>query len=169
MRIAGLVVSLAILTLSACGEPRLRDLRSPSDGPDEFIVAPNLPLQQPEDLNALPAPTPGGRNITDARPLQDVAAALGGRAGSPNAPVPGADAGLVNYASRQGVDPNIRAKLAKEDEAFRKRRARFANIKILPVDRYHQAYEPLSLDPSRVAAAYRRAGVKTPKSPPAER
>lgn len=156
----------AALTLAACGEPRLRELQSPSEGPDEFRIVPNLPLEQPENYKALPEPAPGGANRVDAQPISDVAAALGGRATSPASPVPAADAGLVSYASRGGVSPNIRATLAQEDAAFRKRQARFANIKLFPVDRYEDAYRRQALKPFDVARRFRRAGIPVPQSPP---
>ncbi len=169
MRGASLLITLSVLTLSACGEPSLRELRNPGNGPDEFIVAPPLPLQEPESYSALPQPTPGGRNITDPTPLSDATAALGGRATSAAGPVPGVDAGLVSYASRKGVTPGIRTQLANEDEAFRKRQARFANIKLFPVDRYADAYRRQAINPDKVARAFRRAGIVTPTAPPPPR
>lgn len=166
MRASALFLIGAAVLLGACGEPRLRDLQSPSEGPDEFRIVPNLPLQPPESYTALPEPTPGAANRVDARPTSDVAAALGGRATSPTAAVPAADAGLVSYASRGGVSPNIRSQLAKEDAAFRKRQARFANIKLFPVDRYDDAYKRQALKPFDVARQFRRAGIPVPSAPP---
>jgi hypothetical protein len=167
MRKTALVAIVATFSLAACGEPSLRELRSPSEGPDEFRIVPALPLQQPESYTVLPEPTPGGANRVDRQPIADVAQSLGGRAGSPNAPVPGADAGLVSYASRSGVDPNIRARLNREDTAFRKRQARFANIKIFPEDRYDEAYKRQTLDAFKTANQFRRAGIPVPSAPPA--
>ena len=166
MRRTALVLAGAAFVLGACGEPQLRELRSPSDGPDEFRIVPNLPLQQPENYADLPEPTPGGANRSDQRPLADVAEALGGRASSPNAQVPASDAGLVAYASRSGVDPNIRADLNREDAAFRKRRGRFSNIKIFPEDRYDEVYRRQALNPFDVAEQFRRAGIAVPSAPP---
>ena len=167
MRRAYLLLILGAMVLAACGQPKLRDLRPGGEGPDEFIVAPSLPLQEPASFSDLPAPTPGGSNITDPNPLADGVAALGGRRGAPNAPVPAADAGIVSYAQRGGVSPGIRAQLAEEDADFRRRKARFTNIRLFPEDRYAQAYRREALDPFRVADAYRRAGIKTPTHPPA--
>ena len=169
MRSASLLIILSALLLSACGEPSLRELRNPGDGPDEFIVAPPLPLQEPENYSALPQPTPGGTNITDPSPLSDAANALGGQRTSAAGPVPGVDAGLVSYASRNGVSPGIRTQLAKEDEEFRRRRGRFANIKLFPVDRYADAYRRQAINPEEVARIFRRAGIVTPKAPPPSR
>ena len=169
MRSTSLLIILSALMLSACGEPSLRELRNPGEGPDEFIVSPPLPLQEPENYSSLPQPTPGGANITDPRPLDDVATSLGGQRTSSSAAVPGADAGLVSYASRKGVSPDIRSQLATEDAAFRKRQARFANIKLFPVDRYADAYRRQAINPEAVARAYRRAGVVTPAAPPPSR
>ncbi|MEP3845742.1 MAG: DUF3035 domain-containing protein [Paracoccaceae bacterium] len=169
MRTASLLIILSTLTLSACGEPKLRELRNPGEGPDEFIVSPPLPLQEPESYSSLPQPTPGGANIADPRPLDDVATSLGGQRTSPTGPVPGADAGIVNYASRNGVAPDIRTQLAEEDAAFRRRQGRFANIKLFPVDRYADAYRRQAINPEAVARVYRRAGIVTPSAPPASR
>ncbi len=169
MRRAKLLVLLGVLGVAACGEPRLHDLRAPGEGPDEFIVTPTLPLKEPESYSQLPAPTPGGNNVTDPQPLADSVAALGGRLGSPNGPIPAADAGIVSYAQRNGTAPDIRSVLAQEDAAFRKRRGRFSNIKLFPEDRYAQAYRPLALNPVAVAEAFRRAGIQTPKAPPSGR
>ena len=167
MRKAGLIMIGALLGLAACGEPSLRELQASGDGPDEFIIVPALPLEEPENYTALPQPTPGGVNRTDQQPVSDAALALGGRLGSPDAPIPSVDTGLVSYAQRSGVDPNIRAKLAKEDAAFRKRRARFSQIRIVPEDRYDEAYKRLALDAFATAEAFRRAGIDVPSAPPA--
>ena len=139
MRKAGLIMIGAAFGLAACGEPTLRQLRAPGDGPDEFIIVPVLPLEEPADVTALPTPTPGGANRTDQLPKNDAALALGGRVESPNAPIPAIDASIVSYAQRTGVDPSIRAKLAKEDEDFRRRQARFTQIRIVPEDLYNRA------------------------------
>ena len=163
---AGLIIISAVLSLSACGEPKLRDLRNPGNGPDEFRVVPSLPLQQPESYSALPAPTPGSANLADPRPEADAIVALGGRPYSASAPIPGADSGLVSYASRKGVSPNIRTQLAQEDAAFRKRQARFTQIRLFPEDRYEQAYRRQALDPFTAAEQFRRAGVPVPSAPP---
>lgn len=165
MRFATLIGLGLMLVLSACGEPKLRELRSPSDGPDEFRIVPNLPLEQPENYTDLPAPTQGA-NRADQQPLADIAAALGGSAGSPTAAIPAADTGIVSYASRAGVNPDIRTTLAQEDAAFRKRRGRFSNIKLFPEDRYELVYERQSLKPHAVANQFRRAGIPVVSAPP---
>ncbi|MGB3408160.1 MAG: DUF3035 domain-containing protein, partial [Jannaschia sp.] len=61
------LLALAALTVSACdrGTPTLFNLRSADRSPDEFSILPTKPLQTPEDLAALPQPTPGGVNRTD--------------------------------------------------------------------------------------------------------
>ena len=68
--------------LAACGgsaEPDLLNISQPrSEGPDEFAILPAKPLEVPEDLAALPEPTPGGSNLTDPTPFADAAVAMGG-------------------------------------------------------------------------------------------
>ena len=140
MRLSRAVVLMAILGLSACsGDGRLRDLQSFTGGPDEFSVLPGKELQKPADYTALPAPTPGGGNVTDQNPRGDAVAALGGRASAlvPTG-VPATEGALVTYVSRNGVSPSIRQDLAAEDAKFRKGQARFTKIRITKVDRYNQ-------------------------------
>lgn len=156
---------MLLLCVTACANKGLRDLRSTGDGPDDFIINPAKPLESPENYKALPSPTPGQANITDPTPLQDGIAAVGGRLGDPNAPVPSRDGAVVTHASRFGVNAGIRTTLANEDAAFRKRRGRFTQIRIVPVDRYNQAYQKQALDPNRVERQYRRAGAATPSVP----
>lgn len=156
---------LAIAALAACENKGLREIRAQGDGPDEFLVAPVKPLQQPESYSALPAPSTGS-NLADPTPLQDAQVAAGGRATSPTGPIPGIDGVIVQHASRFGVSPSIRSELASEDEAFRKRKARFTQIRLARVDRYDEAYRREALDPHRVARQFRRAGIQTPTSPP---
>lgn len=163
---ASLIMIGALVSLSACGEPKLRDLRKPGNGPDEFRIVPSLPLQQPENYTDLPTPATTGLNRTDQRPDADAIVALGGRPASETTPVPGSDAGLVSYVQRKGVNPDIRADLAKEDAAFRKRQARFTQIRLFPEDRYEQAYRRQALDPFVAADLFRRAGVPVPSAPP---
>lgn len=159
----------AVTLLSACGEPDLRNLRSQGDGPDDFSIIPARPLTEPESYSALPQPTPGGVNRTDQRPLEDVVAALGGQATSPNAAVPGRDAALVNHASRFGREADIRLTLAEADQKFRDRQRRLTNIRIFREDIYAQIYRRQSLDPAQTAEAFRRAGIRTPSAPPPRR
>ena len=121
-----IIFGLLALSLTACagGERTLRNLDTGNNGPDEFSVTPSLPLELPEDLS-LPTPTPGGANLTDTNPIGSALSALGGRQISAGG-VPSADAGLVAFASRNGVEPDIRATLAAADEARRARASRFS-------------------------------------------
>ncbi len=160
---------IAVTALAACENKGLRQIQPRGNGPDEFIIVPAKPLEEPESFSALPAPTPGGFNRTDQRPLEDSVAQLGGQRGSPNAPIPGADGALVNHASRFGRDANIRATLAATDAQFRKRQARLTQIRLFNDDTYAQAYRREALKPARVAEQFRRAGVPTPTAPPAGR
>ncbi|MGB3244302.1 MAG: DUF3035 domain-containing protein [Sulfitobacter sp.] len=157
------------LTLAACSNQGLRNLRTNSAGPDEFMIQPVKPLEQPANYSDLPAPTPGQRNITDRSAVAEGLAAFGGRPEAANAGIPASDGALVTHASRNGVDPNIRADLAETDAKFRKRKARLTQFRIVPVDRYDQAYRRQALDPAAEAARWRRAGARTPSSPPTAR
>ncbi|UWR22197.1 DUF3035 domain-containing protein [Sulfitobacter sp. S190] len=166
MRSTGVLVVTALL-LAGCANVGLRDLRSDDDGPDEFGIQPVKSLQQPDSFSDLPPPTPGRSNRADRDPRAEGIAAVGGRATDPNGPIPARDGGLVQYASRLGVQAGIRAELAAEDADFRRRKARFAQYRILPVDRYAQAYEALALDPQDELERWKRAGARVPSAPPA--
>ncbi|WP_375687463.1 DUF3035 domain-containing protein [Pseudooceanicola sp. LIPI14-2-Ac024] len=160
---------LALPALAACSgrDITLHDFQSVGGGPEEFAVLPSKPLEQPASYNALPAPTPGGRNRTDLTPKEDAVAALGGRPSQlALTGVPSSEGGLVNYASRQGRDPAIRQVLAQEDEEFRRRKSFLTKIRLFRVDRYYQSYEGQSLDGESTAWGWRRAGAPTPTNPP---
>lgn len=154
------------LMLAACASTGLRQLQSESSGPDEFKIQPVNPLEDPSDYGALPTPTPGNTNLADRSASNEGIIAFGGRPQSANGPVPASDGALVRHASRGGVDPNIRADLAERDARFRKRKSRLTQIRIVPVDRYNQAYRNQALNASREAARWRAAGARTPSAPP---
>ncbi len=157
-----ILTAVMVLTLASCA--RDGGLRPPvdrTDGPDEFAVLPTRPLDIPQNLAALPAPTPGGTNLTDANPKGDAIVALGGRPGAAGGiPVP--EAGLVNSVNRNGVSPDIRATLSAEDAKFRRNRGRFT----LFGRGYYRAYDKQSLDPYEQLLLYRNAGVQVPSAPP---
>ncbi|WP_254696825.1 DUF3035 domain-containing protein [Octadecabacter sp. SW4] len=167
---AMIFATAAVLTLSACagGDRGLRDLRSSSGGPDEFTVLPVGPLALPDSLSTLPAPTPGGANLTDPNPGGDAIVALGGRESAARAGgIPAADSALVARAGRYGTDPNIRATLAAEDQTLRNRRARAGFLGLGGRDRYFQAYAAQALDAYSELTRFRNLGVATPTAPPA--
>ncbi|MQQ08086.1 DUF3035 domain-containing protein [Epibacterium sp. SM1979] len=155
-----------VLIASACSKGGLHDLRNNSSGPDEFLVQPVKPLENPANFAELPQPTPGGINRTDQNPRADAIVALGGNPGSSG--VPASDSALLAATGRYGVQPDIREDLAEEDAKFRRREQRTARIKLFPVDRYGDAYKRQSLDPFAVNQAYRNAQTGTPSAPPAQ-
>lgn len=158
-------VFVALTLVSGCAETGLRTLFNPSEGPDEFSITPGKPLEEPTDYATLPTPTPGGANLTDQNPLQDGAAALGGRRPVGTGAIPSGDAAIVRHTSRFGRDASIREELAEADEQFRRRRARLTQIRIVRVDRYFQVYRNQAIDPAAETRRWRRAGVKTPSAP----
>lgn len=165
MRFAAALVLISV-ALSGCANEGLRQIRGSGNGPDEFIVQPAKPLQQPDSYTSLPAPTRGGANLTDSYPLQAGVAAFGGRQQDPNGPVPANDAALVQYSGRLGVTPGIRTSLSAEDAEFRRKQARFTQIRIVPTDYYNKAYRRQALDSYAEAARWQRAGARTPTAPP---
>ena len=152
------------LALSACGrpaDPHLMRLRPTGNGPDEFAILPTKPLQAPTNYNTLPTPTPGGTNLTDPTPVADAVTALGGR---PGAGVSGP--GIVRYASRYGVDPTIRSKLATADQQYRRDHRGRLLERLAGQTTYYQAYKPFELDQYAELARWRKLGVRTPSAPP---
>jgi hypothetical protein len=67
-----------VLGLSACGDLKLRKMRSDDKGPEEFTVLPVKLLQKPSDYMVLPDPNPAAGNLVDATPKADAIVALGG-------------------------------------------------------------------------------------------
>ncbi len=162
-----LILGLSV-GLTACARKPLHDLRSNSEGPDEFLVMPVKPLTAPKDYGALPAPTPGGTNLVDQNPTADAVAALGGRPAALDATgVPASDGALVQTASRYGVPANTRQDLALKDAEFRRKQGRMTSIKLFPVDRYSQVYRRETMDAFEANDAFRRSGFGTPTAPPA--
>lgn len=163
-----LMIIVASLTLAGCSSQGLRDLRNQGDGPDEFMIIPVKPLTVPDNVELLPAPTPGGANLVDPNPRADAVAALGGNpaALTPTAGVPSSDVALVQHSSRYGVPSNIRETTNQADAEFRDRQSRMTRVRLFPVDRYSQAYQREAIDPFIENERFRRSGFGTPSAPP---
>lgn len=160
-----------MLSLSACGgsdrEPQLMNLRSQTRGPDEFAVLPTKPLQMPESLTELPAPTPGGTNITDPTPEADAVAALGGSPAALGQTKPSSsNAGLVNYTGRYGRNEGIRQTLAAEDLDWRRKHNGRILQRIFGSTVYYTAYSSMSLDQYAALEYWRARGVRNVGAPP---
>ncbi len=155
--------------VAGCSDIGLRNLEPPGQGPDEFSVLPVKPLTQPQDYAFLPAPSPGGTNLTDPTPKADAVVALGGNAAAlnPNTGIPSSDSALVTASSRYGVPANTRQVLAEEDAEFRRRQARWTRLRLFPVDRYSEVYRREAIDADAQNEAARRVGIETPSAPPA--
>ena len=172
MRSAQVVLAItasALLLVAGCArgdkEPQLMNIRSTSGGPDEFAIVPPKELSMPEDLAALPEPTPGGANRTDQYPINDAAVALGGKVNA-SGQISAGDATLVNYAGRGGVNAGIRQPLASADLAFRRKHDGKLLERMLDLNVYFKAYRPYSLDQYAELARWRRLGARTPSAPP---
>ena len=170
MRGGILLIFMASLALTACSrnkEPRLLNIASSTQGPDEFSILPNKPLEQPTDFKALPEPTPGGTNRVDVTPNADAIAALGGNpAAVSRGGIPASDASLVNHVTRYGVSSGIRQQLAAEDLQFRQRKDGRILERLFNVNVYFRAYRSQSLNKYAELERFRRLGVKTPAAPP---
>jgi hypothetical protein len=161
-----IIAVLVAATLVGCGrgdkQPQLMNIRSATQGPDEFGILPPKALDLPKDLAALPEPTPGGKNLTDPTPKEDAILALGGR---PNGGA-GGDAGLMNHVSRYGVNGNIRDTLAAEDLEWRRDNNGRILERLFNVNVYYKAYSEQSLDQQAELFRWRKRGVRTPSAPP---
>ena len=160
-----MALAVALLTLVACGNdrpPRLMNLTSSTDGPDEFGILPPKALELPESLTDLPEPTPGGTNLTDPTPNEDAIAALGGRPGAGS----GGDAGLLNHSARYGRAAGIREQLAAEDLEFRSKNRGRPLERLFNLNVYFRAYKKQSLDQYAELQRWRRAGARNPSAPP---
>ncbi|WP_226780188.1 DUF3035 domain-containing protein [Oceaniglobus trochenteri] len=159
---------MALGLLIGCGgadQPRLLNLKKSGSGPDEFAILPTKTLEAPEDYAALPAPTPGGANLTDPTPKADAVAALGGdprrlSGGGLN------DGALVSHTTRFGVKPDIRQELAEIDLQYRRDNDGRLLERLFNVNVYFKAYRKFELDQYRELERFRRAGVRTPAVPP---
>lgn len=162
-----LVAALALAGCSSSREPELMNLRSSTAGPDEFGILPTKPLEMPESLSELPAPTPGGTNITDPTPQADAVAALGGNPARLKANgVPAGDGALVARAGRYGTAADIRTQLAAEDLEYRRKHDGRLLERLFNVNVYFKAYKPMSLDQEAELERWRKAGLRTPAAPP---
>lgn len=163
----------ATVALGACSpkEPRLMNLETNGTGPDEFGILPVKPLELPQNLAELPPPEPGGTNLVDPNPQADAIAALGGnpavltRGGS----IPASDSGLVRYASRYGVDPDIRQVLAAEDLEFRQHHQGRVLERLFKTNVYYRAYRPMALNQHAELERWRAAGVGNVSAPPPQK
>lgn len=162
------VAGVAVLALSACGRsdrtPQLMHIRS-DNGPDEFAILPPKALEMPEDLAALPEPTPGGANRTDHNPEAEAVAALGGQV-RPAGAVPAGDGALITAAARHGVTSGIRDTLAAEDLEWRRDNNGRLLERMLNVNVYYKSYADMALDQHAELWRWRKAGARTPSAPP---
>ena len=164
-----LVILLAVTMVTGCSrnkEPRLLNIASSTQGPDEFSILPNKPLQEPESYSALPPPTPGAGNRVDVTPNDDAIAALGGNPAAVARGISPSDGGLINHVSRYGRSSSIRQQLAQEDLNFRRRKDGRVLERIFNVNVYFRAYRGQALNQYDELERFRRLGVRTPSAPP---
>lgn len=153
--------SVILITVSACASKSTITPQAQGNGPDEFSITPPKPLEAPKDFSALPVPTLGGSNLSDATPKADAIVALGGRV-----PVStGIDGGIVTYASRYGVDQNIRSDLATSDTRFRKIKTAAPSWPWAK-NKYERAYRRFALNPWDELERLQALGVQVPSAPP---
>lgn len=161
---------IAGVGLAGCSRPgddvQLRKVKHKGNGPDEFSILPGKPLEEPENFNILPTPTPGGANLTDQNPRGDGVAALGGNPGALVASgVSSADGALMSHAGRFGIPAGIRRTLRAEDMKIRRMHGRVNILNIGPSDDYANAYRRQWLDAETEFQRLRDRGVTVPSAP----
>lgn len=163
------VAAAALLALTACGnkEPNLMNIRSHTNGPDEFLILPPKALEMPEDLAALPEPTLGAANRTDPNPFDDAIVALGGKAQAGRG-ISASDNALLAQTARYGTDAGIRQALAADDLEYRRTHDGRLLERLFNVNVYFKAYLPMTLDQHAELARWRKLGVGNPSAPPEE-
>lgn len=159
----GCCLAVALLALAGCqGGGVAQGLRSAgiAGTPDEFMVLPTRPLEMPQDLAMLPAPTPGAVNRVDYRPHQEAIAGLTGR---PTLAAAGGE-GLV--AAAGPIDPNVRVALATDDVEWRESHHGRLLERWFSTDRDALVYRPMLLNVPGAFDDMRAAGVAVPPAPP---
>lgn len=168
MTVMRTIAILALIVLvAACSRrenPELLQLRNSGEGPDEFAIVPNKPLETPENFAFLPPPTVSQPSLADATPQKDVFAALGGSAATTGAR--SSEAGVLNYTTRFGRSATIREELAASDLDFRRRNDVLFLERLANISKYFQVYAGQSLDKHSELERFRAAGVRTPSAPP---
>ncbi|MHC0052338.1 DUF3035 domain-containing protein [Actibacterium sp. D379-3] len=170
-RVVIMISVMAALALAGCAgdkQPELMNIRASTITPDEFAILPNKPIAMPEDLAALPAPTPGGSNRVDPTPEADAVAALGGNpARLAVTAIPASDGALMAQATRFGTATDIRQTLAAEDLDYRRRNDGRLLERVFNVNVYYKAYRKQSLDQHAELNRWRQLGVRNVGAPPA--
>ncbi len=121
MRIQELILALALLPLTACGDGSARQILGfDRASPDAFSVSPQKPLDIPKDLTSLPTPRPGlGRpnQMTPEGEAQKIivgAYPVANRAVTTEAAPSAGEEALLQQTKATNVDPNIRAQVNKQ-------------------------------------------------------
>jgi hypothetical protein len=155
--------ALVVLALGGCGGGGVADrLRAAgiAQTPDEFLVLPTRPLEMPQDLAALPPPTPGAVNRVDYQPRPEAIAGLTGRPGIATAN------GAALVASAGPADPAIRPELAAEDAEWRATHRGLLLERWFSRDREQLIYRDMQLDAGAEFERMRAQGVRVPPAPP---
>lgn len=168
MKLPQMTILVLAMALTACGnrDGKLTRIKTTGNGPDEFSILPGKALQTPENFTALPAPRPGGANLTDQNPKADGIVALGGNPGALNGGISSSDSSLVRHSTRYGTDSTVRQTLAVEDKEVRRQYGRVNILKFGRRDDYTDAYKRQWLNSHAEQQRLRSRGVETPTAPP---
>lgn len=164
MKKIALSMIVAIFALQACDGGPLATGTLKDDGPDEFAIIPNKPLELPEELGTelaqLPTPTPGARSRAIPAPRREAVATLGGQPERlDDRRVTASESQLIAAASVSGVNPNIRSILAAEQADNPDTKPRLLE-RAFGLQRRANAGRLTALDPQAEAVRLQRLGVR---------
>lgn len=131
--------------------------------PDEFLVLPTRPLEMPDNLAALPVPTPGQPSRVEYQPE---AVAVAGLTGQEVSARTASGAALLARAGVASNDPLIRQRLAEEDAAYRANHRGRLLERVFTPNRETLVYREMILDPGATYEAMRARGISVPAPPP---
>ncbi len=110
-RTALVLLAVAALGLSACGDSTKRALGIERTAPDEFAVVPRAPLSQPPDYKLRP-PRPGAEDLTTVSTRERAKQAVFRREGEVEQQVP-ADNGRLRFGSGPATEAAPRESVAR--------------------------------------------------------
>ncbi|MGF1445704.1 MAG: DUF3035 domain-containing protein [Pikeienuella sp.] len=122
-RVAAGLAFIALAGCEAIGNP-IEVMRGDRPTPDEFAVITRGELMMPPglDTSSLPEPSPGLRSPLEPDPQAEAIAALTGREVAASTPrgvaVSRGEAALLAAANASAASPEIRAEIARENEAL---------------------------------------------------
>jgi hypothetical protein len=160
------VILPLVLGLGGCSNGGLAGFLRTSGAtstPDEFLVLPTRPLEIPDNLSALPPPTPGTVNRVDYQPERIAVAGLTGK-DVPLTTTSGT--ALLARAGAGSANPQIRVITAEEDADYRSVNKGRLLERWFSRDKEAVVYRSMTLDAAAAYDEMRSRGVEVSPPPP---